>query len=219
LLVRSTELKESGQRDEEMAALKEAMALDPSFGDDPSVARFAERAKVLRFEVEREAAMKKAVADEIAHDPRLGRRWGLGFLLLSTKGILVVEGHWTPKSWLDVALGVDLIGPGVDVSAKIVPLVSNWSPIVGVGAHYGFNAWQRTPAHGSTTVNGMRTDFQLSYDDIWGKMFHADLGMQWRANGGFAAEFSAGPMLYYTQATSSWNWFGFVTLGLGWYFR
>jgi len=60
-------------------------------------------------------------------------------------------------------------------------------PYIGGGAHYGFNAWQRKS--GTVTVNGEVTD--LSYDDIWGKMFHADLGMQWMAPGGFTAEFGA----------------------------
>jgi hypothetical protein len=215
LLVRSTELQAAQKPTEELAALAEAMALDPSFVEDPSVARFAERKKVLEMEVQRKQAFKKAVEDEFKNDPRLLKRWGLGVLLLSTKGIIVLEGHWMPKSWLDVSLGVDLIGPGVDLSVKVVPLVSAWSPTVGLGVHYGFDAWQRSSS--TISVNGMPT--LLSYDDIWGKMAHADLGVQWMSSGGFAAEFSAGPMLFYNQHTGTFDWFGFITIGMGWYFR
>jgi hypothetical protein len=39
------------------------------------------------------------------------------------------------------------------------------------------------------------------------------------SSGGFAAEFSAGPMLFYNQHTGTFDWFGFVTIGMGWYFR
>lgn len=214
LLVRSVELQQEGKADEEQRVLEEALSLDPSFGEDPSVARFADRAKALKFEAERQSALKKAIADEIQNDPRLTKHWGLGFALLSTKGILVFEGHWMPTPWLFITLAVDAIGPGIDLSARWVPLSSQWSPYVGGGAHYGFNAWQRKS--GYVSVNGELTD--LSYDDIWGKMFHADLGMQWMAPGGFTAEFGGGPMLYYSPR-GTFEWFGFITLGLGVYFR
>jgi hypothetical protein len=42
--------------------------------------------------------------------------------------------------------------------------------------------------------------------------------MQWMAPGGFTAEFGAGPMLYWSPR-GQFDWFGFVNLGLGVYFR
>jgi hypothetical protein len=128
----------------------------------------------------------------------------------------VLEGHWMPTPWLFITLGVDLIGPGVDLSARWVPLSSMWSPYIGGGAHYGFDAWQRKSSS-SVTINGQPAD--LSYDDIWGKMFHADLGMQFMAPGGFVAELGGGPMLYYSDRKQAFDWFGFVHLGLGVFFR
>lgn len=215
LLVRSTELQKEGNAVEEQQVLEEALSLDPSFAEDPSVARFADRAKALKFENERQRALKQAIADEIQNDPRLTKHWGLGFALLSTKGILVLEGHWMPTPWLFITLGVDLIGPGVDLSARWVPLSSMWSPYIGGGAHYGFDAWQRKS--GTVTINGQPSS--LSYDDIWGKMFHADLGMQFMAAGGFMAEFGGGPMLYWSDGKQAFDWFGFLHLGLGVFFR
>jgi uncharacterized caspase-like protein len=214
LLVRSTELQKEGKADEEQKVLEEALSLDPSFADDPSVARFADRAKALKFENERQLALKKAIDDEIQNDPRIRKHWGLSFELLSTKGILVFEGTWMPTPWLFITLGVDAIGPGVDLSVRWVPLSSPWSPYIGGGAHYGFNAWQRKS--GYVTVNGQVSD--LGYDDIWGKMFHADVGMQFMAMGGFTAEFGGGPMLYWSPR-GAFEWFGFVNLALGVYFR
>ena len=214
LLVRSAELQNEGKAAEEQKVLEEALSLDPSFADDPSVARFADRAKVLKFDAERKTALKKAIDDEIRNDPRITKHWGLGFALLSTKGILVFEGHWLPTPWLFITLGLDVIGPGIDLSARWVPLSSQWSPYLGGGAHYGFNAWQRKS--GSISVNGEFVE--ASYDDIWGKMFHADIGMQWMAQGGFTAEFGGGPMLYYAP-NGRFQWFGFINLALGVYFR
>ncbi|MDP3152268.1 MAG: caspase family protein [Archangium sp.] len=216
LLVRSTELQREGKTAEEQKVLEEALSLDPTFGEDPSVARFAERAKVLKFENARQTALKKALADEILNDPRLTKHWGITFALLSTKGILVLEGHWMPTPWLFITLGVDFIGPGIDLSARWVPLASLWSPYIGGGAHYGFDAWQRK-SNSTITINGMPA--ALSYDDIWGKMFHGDLGIQFMAPGGFTAEFGGGPMLYYSDRKQAFDWFGFIHLGLGVFFR
>ncbi len=216
LLVRSADLQAQNKPEEELKAIDEAMSLDPTLGDDPSVARFAERATVLRFQLGQEQAVKKVAEEEIRNNPRLTKRWGVGFQLLSTKGIIVLEGHYLPLPWLTLTLAADAIGPGLDFSVKVVPLASNWSPTIGLGAHYGFDAWQRK-ASSSISVNGMPTG--LAYDDIWGKMFHFDLGMQWMANGGFTGEFGAGPMLYFNERTGVFEWFGFVTLGMGWYFH
>jgi hypothetical protein len=216
LLAVSVQLQEQGKKEEELKVLTEAMALDPTFRDAPSVARFADRAKVLRFEVTREKAFEDALKSEIREDTRrIVRPWGLGFALFSTKGIVVIEAHWVPKYWLTLTLAGDVVGPGVDLSAKFIPLKSAWSPTVALGAHYGFRAWNQKTS--SLNVNGMPTG--LTYDDIWGKMFHADFGIQWMSSGGFAFDASAGPMLFFNEAKGAFEWFGFLTVGVGLYFK
>lgn len=213
LLIRSEEFQREGKADEEQKALNEALSLDPSFADDPSVARFAERAKALKVEAGQRAAVKKAMEDEIKRNPRFGRNWGLGFALLSTKGFAVLEGYWLAKSWLVVSLAVDLPGPGLDLSAKWIPLSSQWSPYLGVGAHYGFDLWRtafRASAGEVPTAYG--------YSDYWGKMFHFDTGLQWISRGGFAIELGGGAILYYSPR-GIFEWFGMANLVVGWYFR
>jgi hypothetical protein len=123
----------------------------------------------------------------------------------------VLEGYYTPFSWLSVGVAIDLIGPGIDLSARWIPLGWQWSPYLGVGAHYGLSLWRSSSAF---YVNGRPVD--LSYDDIWGKMFHADVGLQWISHGGVAFEFGGGPMLFNFRGT--WQWFGFVNAAMGFYF-
>jgi len=217
LLFRSQELNAEGKYDEELKVLQEALSLDPTFAEDPSVARFAERSKVLHAELERQKVVQKVVTDEVLRNPRFTKRWGLGFQLVSTKGILVLEGHYLPLWWLAITLAADLIGPGVDLSVKVMPLVSSWTPTASFGFHYGFDAWQRSNKSSSVTVNGVPTG--LTYDDYWGKVFHAEAGLQWMARNGFTAEFNAGPMLFLNPRTNTWDWFGFFSLGIGWYFH
>ena len=214
LLVRSDELKRDGKKLDELNALNEAMTLEPGFADDPSVERYAQRREFLQGELMRNTAFKKEIDTELANNPRLLKRWGLGFELLSTKGIIVLEGTWLPLWWLWVTGGVDLIGPGVDLSVKVVPLASSWSPTIQFGGHYGFDAWKRSS---SILVNGVPTN--LSYDDIWGNMMHLDLGLQWMAKAGFAAEFGGGAMLFFDKTTGAPGLFGFVNLSIGWYFH
>ena len=91
------------------------------------------------------------------------------------------------------------------------------TPTASFGFHYGFDAWQRSNKSSSVTVNGVPTG--LAYVDYWGKVFHAEAGLQWMARNGFTAEFNAGPMLFLNPRTNTWDWFGFFSLGIGWYFH
>lgn len=213
LLAYSTELQAQGQVAEEERALDEALALDPSFAEDPSIARFAQRARVLKDERLRRATIRRQVEAEARENPRLTRSWGVGAALLSTKGIVVLEGHWLPTSWLDVSVACDVIGPGVDISARWLPLPFAWTPYIGLGAHYGFRLWRNTS---DITVNGASTG--LTYDDIWGKMAHADVGVQWMSPGGFSFDVGGGPMLFLAP-TGQPQLFGFINLGIAWYFH
>jgi hypothetical protein len=212
LLVRSLDHQHAGRDAEELRDVDQALALDPGLADDPTFDRFGQRAGHLRAEEVRRATIRRSTEDELARNPRLRKRWGVGFALLSTKGILVLEGFWTPRSWLSVSLAVDLVGPGIDASVRWIPLGWQWSPYVGVGAHYGFRLWRASTT--TIEVNGQRT--ALGYDDLWGTMFHADLGLQWISRGGFAFEFGGGPMLFHYKG--DWQLAGFVNLAIGLYF-
>lgn len=211
LLVRSLDAQRQGKAANELRDVEQALALDPGLSTDPSFERFAQRAQQLRGEEERARTIRKSTEKEIAQNPRIRRHWGLGFGLVSTKGILTFEAYWMPKSYLSVGLSIDLVGPGIDASVRWIPLGWQWSPYVGLGAHYGFGFFQTT---GGFLVNGKAVE--QGYGDIWGKMFHADLGMQWISHGGFVVEFGGGPMLYAFKGT--WQWFGFANLAFGFYF-
>jgi tetratricopeptide (TPR) repeat protein len=212
LLLRSLEHQQAGDTRAERADVELALAFDPGLPQDPTFDRFSQRVKLLRAQDEERSAIRRATEDELANNPRLRRSWGLGLQLMSTKGVLVLEGHWLAKSYLTVTLGVDLVGPGVDLSVKWVPLGFQWSPYLAGGVHYGLRLWRKSS---SVSVNGMPT--ALSYDDIWGRMAHLDVGLQWISQGGFTVEFGGGPMIFHTDAGGVQG-FGFVNLGVGWYF-
>lgn len=213
LLMRSLELQRPGKEQEELRDVELALALDPGLTEDPTFERFSLRAAALRGDLERRATIRHSTEEELKRNPRLRKKWGVGFELLSTKGIIVFEGYWTPFAWLSVSLAVDLFGPGLDLSARWIPLKWQWSPYLGLGAHYGLNLW-RGGTSSAILINGMPSN--LGYTDIWGSMFHADVGLQWISHGGFAFEFGGGPMLFAFRGT--WQWWGWVNVGIGIYF-
>lgn len=221
LLVRADELKTQGKTIEELNTLNEAMSLDPTFKGDPSVERYAARRETLQAELMRTTRLKRELDEEVANNPRLLKRWGFGIDLLSTRGLLAIEASYLPLWWLWVSVSVDLIGPGVDLSVKVVPLVSSWSPTFGIGGHYGFDAWKRSASFNVTTsVNGVpQPPSPYSYDDYWGTMLHADVGIQWMSKGGFMVEIGGGPMLFFDKKTGAPGAFGMANIVIGWFFH
>lgn len=220
LLVRSLELQHESDRPGELGAIKEALRIDPGLLIDPSFNRFHDRSRVLTAELEREATIRKAVELELKRNPRVKRTWGIGLQLVSTKGVFVLEGHWTPKPWLDVSLSVDLLGPGIDASARWLPLSWSWTPYIGGGLHYGTGLWRKTSKvtiqSGDPGSNAPSSSF--SYDEYWGTVFHADVGFQWMSEGGFVLEVGGGPMAFYSASRGAFVLGGMANLGLGWYF-
>jgi hypothetical protein len=68
-----------------------------------------------------------------------------------------------------------------------------------------------------------RQDFDVfgesaSYQSVWGKNIHAELGMQYRSYSGFAFEWGAGLIAFQHERSGSRGVVPMVGIGVGWYF-
>jgi hypothetical protein len=209
-----------GDHDNERNYLRAAMEADPSLSEDPDFEAWYRRIQEVEATRQREAEVKKSVEEEMSRNPRLRKQWGLGFDLISSRGAAVISGTYIFKKILFPSLAFDIAGPGFDAELKLVPFDWSWSPYVSVGGHLalyyitGFR-WDPSQTQIHSTTNGANSSFD--YLDVFGKSFHADIGVQFFGRSGFSAELGLGIVVGWeldkALAVSGWP-----NLALAWYF-
>jgi hypothetical protein len=213
-LVRDAEAFERvGDYASELDALKGALHVEPTLSEDPDFARWYRRMVELEGSAKREKAIDKSVEKELEDNPRLKKRWGIGMEFIGTKGIIVVEGEvFVIAHKVSVALGLSLIGPGVDLSVKYVPFGWKVSPWVQVGGFFNLSQFWTTGTQ-YFTVNNMK----LSFGDIWSNMGHADIGIQYFGTLGFHIDAGIGIMVY-PHPEGYVGVMPWPNISLGWFF-
>jgi tetratricopeptide (TPR) repeat protein len=201
-------------RPKERQSLREALTADPSLSEDPDFHSWYRRLQEMEGEEKREVQIKKQVKAEIDRNPRLTKRFGIGFDLIGTRGFFSLVGtvvlfeKWFPH------IDIDLAGPGFGLGARFVPLGYRFSPFVGAGARISAATLGLAAKQSALKIN----DNQYSYNEIFGKSLHFDVGVQYMSGIGFSAEFALGVILYQQGATGALGYQFWPTLNLGWYF-
>ncbi len=213
-MVREAEsLERVGEYAREVQDLKDALRAEPSLADDPDFARWYRRMVELEADARRGATVTKAVQDEIAANPRLRRRWGIGLDLITTRGVLVFTGTAIFAGSVFIDVGFAPIAPGFDIGVRWAPMGMAFSPFVGAG---GFLNVAALGGGGSGTVvlNGN----QYNYDQIWSQLVHVDAGVQYFGDMGFRAELGIGGMIFPHPSTREPIFMFMPEMGVGWCF-
>ncbi len=206
--------------DKERTSLRGALDADPSLSEDPDFQIWYRRMEDLDASRQREAEVRKSVEEEMKRNPRVRKRWGLGFDLISTRGVVAISGTFILQKIFFPSLSLDIPGPGLDLSLKVAPFEWAWSPYVGIGGHLAFYTFtgfrwdpQLTQVH--ATENG--SPYSFNYLDLWGRNIHLDVGVQYFSRSGFSAELGLGVIFFWNVA----GYFGIggaPNLNVGWYF-
>jgi uncharacterized caspase-like protein len=170
----------------EQRSLHEALTADPSLSEDPVFQIWYKRVAELDARAAQSFEIKKALDESIRVNPRTTKHFGLGFDVLSSRGLLAVNGTVILHRMVFATAGIDLAVPGLDTSITFAPFASRWSPFVALGAH--LSAKKLGYGSGSTamtTVNGMMS---YSDDEIWGEHARIELGGQYVSGSGFTTE-------------------------------
>jgi tetratricopeptide (TPR) repeat protein len=193
-LVRESEAWEKvGEHSNELRSLKEALELEPTLSEDPDFTRWYRRIVELESTEGREKAIEKKVAEEVADNPRLKKRWGVGLEVFGTRGVLVLMGEvLVVDKLLAVSLGFAPFAPGFDASVKYVPFRWKVSPWVQVGGFFNLRKLWEPSGTTQFTVNGQ----QLGYSDIWSTSAHFDAGIQYFGSLGFCIEGGLGIIVF-----------------------
>ncbi len=174
-----------GDKPSEQRTLHDALTADPSLSEDPVFQIWYKRVAELDARAASAFEIQKRLDESIRVNPRTNKRFGLGFDVLSSRGLLAVSGTALLTRMLFTTIGIDLAVPGIDTSLTFAPFASHWSPFVALGAH--LSAKKMGYGSGSTAmtmVNGM----SYSDDEIWGEHARIEIGGQYVGTSGFTAE-------------------------------
>ncbi len=211
-----------GDHEAERKSLKSALSADPSLSEDPDFQSWYRRLAELEAVQQRQEEIHAAVEEEIAKNPRLLRKWGVGGELISTRGAMGIVGNYIYRSIWFPSVMIDLPGPGLDLSLRLVPISFKWSPFIGAGAHVGLRTPSKSTSGGLTTTTDKKNGTtpatsQYGYDEIFSRSAHVDVGIQYFGPSGFATEFGLGLIVFPGQSAPL-DWLVLPQFNAGWYF-
>ncbi|MBA3456197.1 MAG: caspase family protein [Deltaproteobacteria bacterium] len=186
----------------ERLALADALKADPSLSEDPLFAIWYQRLGELdareRVTVERKDQFQR----DVTKNPRTYKKYGVGFDLISTRGLLTINATKVIHRMFFPTIALDFAGPGLDFGITIAPLPSRWSPYLGFGAHVSAKKLGLDIYGGGMGTAGTN-DTSYSTEDIWGLHGRIEGGVQFVSNAGFTTELGLGMMVFKTTATAT----------------
>ncbi|WP_164017843.1 caspase family protein [Pyxidicoccus trucidator] len=200
-LVRMAEAYErTGDKSRERRALRAAIAADPTLPEDPDFLRRYQQLEEEESTQARDETHRAEALMQFKRNPRLGRTWGLGLELVSTRGVMVISATYVVRKDLFPYLALDVGFGGVDAGVRWTLVSSRFSPFVGSGVHVGIPGFSSTPTRigvGGKDITNDPTDANdVSSEDIFALNLHVDGGIQWISEGGFLLEGGLGLALY-----------------------
>jgi hypothetical protein len=190
--------------------LRAALVSDPSLSGDPDFQRWYQRLQEADAAEQRALVARAQAESEFQKNPRIGRRWGLGFDLSSTRGYAAVLGILVVRDQVFPYLAVDLYG-GLDGGVRWAPIKRKWSPFVGAGMHVSIG--EPDESSGLTIEDSDRDKWR----EVSAFNVHLDAGLQYVSLSGLSVEFGLGTLAYSKKrggvGVSAWP-----TLGVQWLF-
>ena len=170
----------------ERRALGDALRADPSLSDDPMFQIWYRRLGELATRERHAAEQRNTVDEETRNNPRLDKRFAVGFEVLSARGFAAFSASAVLRPAVSVGAALDVAFPGLDVVVTFAPLPSRWSPYVGAGAHVSAQKLGLDLKVGGydapTSVN------QHSGAELLGAHARLELGAQYVGRTGFTTE-------------------------------
>ncbi len=204
-----------GDLPREKRSLGEALRSDPLLSEDPMFQIWYQRLNELDA---RERTVTQHAFDlkrKIESNPRSSKGFGVGFDLVSGRGIFSISATKIVKRILFPRVAVDVYGPGFDAGISVAPMSSKWSPYLGIGFHasakkLGIDTRPFEPGKGDMAVMG---ESRYSNDEVWGYHARIEGGAQFVGSSGFTTELGLTMILFNDaqgkRASSLWPVFHF----------
>jgi len=202
-----------GDRQREQEALREALETEPSLAQDPYVASWRQRLQEWEAMKQESRRSTRPMATVAQAD---SLRWGVGLELIGSRGMLAVSGRLRfAQRWL-AYVSMDALGPGIGVGLRRSSRRSGWSSFWGGGMHLPVSSLGLPSLEDRELSTGVQ---QTTYQSVWGKNLHAELGMQYQAYSGFAFEWGLGLIAFEHGSSGAQGVAPMVGIGVAWYFK
>ena len=171
----------------ERLTLNDAIKADPSLTQDPMFALWYQRLGELEGRKQMIWDQKLKAQNEVRANPRLDKSFGLGFEMISARGLFSVTGSAVIHHMIMPQLGFDVAAMAFDAGVVIAPLSRKWSPFVGVGGHVSLRQFGVDIGSNGDGVAGDGTNTYRT-QDVWGLHARAEIGAQFVGRSGFRTD-------------------------------
>jgi tetratricopeptide (TPR) repeat protein len=170
----------------ERLALSDALKADPLLTQDPSFKLRYEHLGELDARQQQMSEQKLQMDQAISRNPRSVKSVGVGFDLLSARGMFTIDASLVVKRMVFPRVAVDLGSQGFDGGVLIAPFPSRWSPFLGAGVHV---SWRKVgiPVGGEPGMVNVN-DNMYSTEEMFGLHARAEAGAQYVSRSGFTTE-------------------------------
>lgn len=174
-------------RTRERLALSDALKADPLLTQDPSFKLWYEHLGELDARAQQTFDAKVQMDRELRENPRRAKRFGLGFDLISARGLFTVDAYTVLKHMVFPRVAIDVGSQGFDAGVVLAPYPGRWSPFLGIGGHM---SWRKAgiPIGGQSSGMVMVNQNSYSTEEMFGLHGRAEVGMQFVGTSGFTTE-------------------------------
>lgn len=170
----------------ERLALDDALKADPSLTQDPMFAIWYQRLGELVARNQVTFEHKQKLEEQLRQNPRRDKWMGLGFDLISARGLFTVDASVVLKRMVFPRVALDIGTAGLDAGVVVAPLARRWSPFFGIGAHVSAKRLGLDIGGGEGTAGS--GDQMYSTSDIFGLHARAEVGGQYVGRSGFRTD-------------------------------
>jgi tetratricopeptide (TPR) repeat protein len=195
----------------ERLTLNDALKADPSLTQDPMFTLWYQRLGELDARTQLTWEQKMKLDRELKQNPRTNKAFGLGFDLISARGLFTVDASLMWKRMVFPRVALDFGSQGFDAGIVIAPLPRKWSPFFGLGGHVSLKKLGVDIGGGSGTAGS--GDQMYSTSDIFGLHARAEAGAQFVGRSGFRTDLGLAILVFKDgegkQRTIGWPIFHF----------
>src|SRR5690606_37045955 len=147
---------------------------DPSLTQDPMFAIWYQRLGELVARNQVTFEHKQKLEEQLRQNPRRDKWMGLGFDLISARGLFTVDASVVLKRMVFPRVALDIGTAGLDAGVVVAPPARRWSPFFGIGAHVSAKRLGLDIGGGEGTAGS--GDQMYSTSDIFGLHARAEVG-------------------------------------------